>query len=357
MGNEYHTACCGLSGIIWKILLVEGKDAPSPRLRPPKYPGAEKTVALLMEMCEPIVAKGMVVILESGFCVLEGLVALRRMGVYASAVIKKRKYWPKHVPSDAMDEYMNNPGHNKKVGDMATLKGVLDGIPYNLFCIKDVDYNMKLMLTYGALVSAPSAPDKQRTMPDGTKVSIKYTMPVKNHYLYRHAVDDHNNLHQSDISVEQTWTTQTWENRVFAFVLGITEVNVYLAMRYFVWRCGSKVPMTFLEFRRMLAEALIYNSHIVEEDNEATPERRSKRQRQQQQHRLETAPPNAHHFDGARWVCTAQQHHQKYVCKGAGCQRRIRTSCSCNKGWWLCYECYAEHRIECALAVCSDETD
>jgi hypothetical protein len=141
-------------------------------------------------------------------------------------------------------------------------------------------------------------------------------------------LDHHNNLRQSDISVEQTWTTQTWENGVFAFVLGITEVNVHLATRY--------LPMTFLEFHRMLAEALIYNPHIVEEDNEATTECQSKRQRQQQQHQLGTAPNNAHHFDGERWVCTAQQHHQKYVSKGDGCQRRIRTSCSCSKGWWPC---------------------
>jgi hypothetical protein len=322
--------------------------------RPPfVHTGVGKTLALLMEMCERITAKGMVVILDSGFCVLEGLATLRRMGVYASAVIKKRKYWPKHAPGDAMDEYMNNPEHNKKVGDTATLKVSVQLILYE-GCRQQHEADIYL---WSASISAQCT--GQTTYHTGWNKSINQIHhAVENHYLYRHAVDDHNNLRQSDISVEQTWTTQTWENIVFDFVLGIREVNVYFAMRYFfVWRCGSKVPMTFLEFRRMLANALIYNSHIVEEDNEATPECQSKWQCQQQQHQLEMAPPNAHRFDGARWVCTAQQRHQKYVCKGAGCQRRIRTSCSCNKGWWLCYECYAEHRIGCALAVCSDETD
>ena len=28
-GNEHHTACCSLSGILWQLELVEGKDAPS----------------------------------------------------------------------------------------------------------------------------------------------------------------------------------------------------------------------------------------------------------------------------------------------------------------------------------------
>jgi hypothetical protein len=140
----------------------------------------------------------MVVILDFGFCILEGFVGLWHLGVCASTVIKKRKYWPKHVPGGAMDEkHTNNPEHNKKAGDTATLKeGVLDVIPYNLFC-------MKLMSTYGALVPTPSARDKQRTMSDGTKVTIKYTMPMENHHLYGDAVDDHNSLHQSHKSIEQ----------------------------------------------------------------------------------------------------------------------------------------------------------
>jgi hypothetical protein len=143
--------------------------------RPPfVHTGVGKTLALLMEMCERITAKGMVVILDSGFCVLEGLATLRRMGVYASAVIKKRKYWPKHAPGDAMDEYMNNPEHNKKVGDTAALK-----VSVQLILYEGCRQQLKLISTYGVLVSAPSALDKQRTIPDGTKVSIKYTMPSK----------------------------------------------------------------------------------------------------------------------------------------------------------------------------------
>jgi Transposase IS4 len=31
MGNEYHSFCCGLRGIMWGIELVEGKDAPPQR--------------------------------------------------------------------------------------------------------------------------------------------------------------------------------------------------------------------------------------------------------------------------------------------------------------------------------------
>ena len=53
-------------------------------------------VGLLLHVLEPIFAKGMVAILDSGFCVLRGIIELNKWGVYASALIKKHKYWPTH---------------------------------------------------------------------------------------------------------------------------------------------------------------------------------------------------------------------------------------------------------------------
>jgi hypothetical protein len=65
---------------------------------------------------------------------------------------------------------------------------------------------------------------------DGTINIFRYHEPFENHFLYRHAVDDHNNNRHSDISIEETWTTHRWENRVFAFILvAISEVNIWLA--------------------------------------------------------------------------------------------------------------------------------
>jgi hypothetical protein len=138
------------------------------------------------------------------------------------------------VSDDAMDAHMST----KEVGGVDSLKGTLDDVQYDLFCMKDTDHTMKLMSTYGSLTASRDAPDKHRVV-DGEQKTFKYMEPFENHYLYRHAVDDHNNLRHSDISLEETWVTHRWENIVFAFVLAITEVNVYLAMRFFVWQCGS----------------------------------------------------------------------------------------------------------------------
>jgi hypothetical protein len=68
-------------------------------------------------------------------------------GVFAGALIKKRKYWPNHVPGDdVMDEHMEA----KEVGDYDSLPGSHGGVPYDLFVMKDAGYSMKIMFTYGS---------------------------------------------------------------------------------------------------------------------------------------------------------------------------------------------------------------
>ena len=87
-GNEYHSVCCCLSGIMWGIDLMEGKD----RLNElGKKEGDEMgpTIGLLLHMLAPIFNLGCMVILDSGFCILKAIIELRKKGVFASALIKK----------------------------------------------------------------------------------------------------------------------------------------------------------------------------------------------------------------------------------------------------------------------------
>ena len=59
----------------------------------------------MLRMCEPILSTGKCVLLDSEFCVSKGITALLEFGVYAAALIKKQKYWPKGVPGDSIEEY------------------------------------------------------------------------------------------------------------------------------------------------------------------------------------------------------------------------------------------------------------
>ena len=74
-GNEYHMVCCCATGIMWVIDLVEGKDCPCQRGQQ-KYDDLGATVGLLLQLLAPIFFKGFIVILDSAFCVLKGIIEL-----------------------------------------------------------------------------------------------------------------------------------------------------------------------------------------------------------------------------------------------------------------------------------------
>ena len=108
---------------------------------------------------------------------------------------------------------------------------------------------------------------------DGTKKNGIFNYPevVGNHFLYRHSVDDHNNKQHSPISLEVVWATKNWPNRVFSFLLSVTEVNVNLAATYF---CGQN-QMGQVKFCKLLAQNLIYNTHY-NEVSDKTPNKKWK---------------------------------------------------------------------------------
>ena len=70
-GNEYHTACCALTNILFSIELVEGKDSPPQVVR--EYTANGKTWGLLMRILRPYFYTGRYVVLDSGFCVLKAI--------------------------------------------------------------------------------------------------------------------------------------------------------------------------------------------------------------------------------------------------------------------------------------------
>ena len=142
-GNEYHSICCGLSGIMYAVELREGKDAPAQREVDPEEKKIGKTACLLLRLTKALYTTGKVVILGSGFCVLQAIIALQEKGVFSGAWIKKRKHWPKWIDGNVIDKHME--GHT--VGECDSFRGKLNGIDYDVFCMKELEYVMKIMST------------------------------------------------------------------------------------------------------------------------------------------------------------------------------------------------------------------
>ena len=70
--------------------------------------------------------------------------------------------------------------------------------------IKDPDYVMLRMTTYGTLEYLEGSDTQQRYKGTGEELVTKrfnYCEVFRNHFNYRHQVDDNNNRHHSPISV------------------------------------------------------------------------------------------------------------------------------------------------------------
>ncbi len=113
------------------------------------------------------------------------------------------------------------------------MEGKLEGKDYNIFCMKEPDYVCKIFGTGGGLITVDEQEHRRVLTKDGQdqSASFKYTDPFYLHFRYHHAVDDHNNLRHQVPSLEETWTSCCWACHVFAFLLAVTEVNVYLTVR------------------------------------------------------------------------------------------------------------------------------
>ena len=58
------------------------------------------TAGLMARTTKPLWGTGKVVVVGSGLYVLEGLISMVEKGVLGSALINKRRYWPKGVPEE-----------------------------------------------------------------------------------------------------------------------------------------------------------------------------------------------------------------------------------------------------------------
>ena len=146
---------------------------------------------------------------------------------------------------------------------------------------------MSLMSSYGTndrLIGKETRRDWKDGSANMSK-RFKYPEVIHNHFQYCHAVDDHNAKRHSPISIEVVWATMRWPNRVFCFLLSITEVNCFLAETYFTGRKSDSM----LDFRKRLSFELIENAYM-KEDNRAERQR-SARIRERIGHGLVSLPP------------------------------------------------------------------
>ena len=129
---------------------MEGKDRTT-EIGKKKLEDLGKTVGIMLQICEPIFSTGKYSVLDIGFYVSRGITAVLEFGVYAAALIKKRKYWPKGVPGDDIDQYFDDKDFTHvDMLDAITEEGP-EGKAFKIFCFKKQEYVMKVVATWMTL--------------------------------------------------------------------------------------------------------------------------------------------------------------------------------------------------------------
>ena len=85
---------------------------------------------------------------------------------------------------------------------------------FHIVGMKEPDYVMMIMTTYGTL--AEFVDKKRHYMVNGVKhvTTFRYPEVVYNHYCYRDVIDNHNSYRMHLLSMQETWMTMHWPNRV-----------------------------------------------------------------------------------------------------------------------------------------------
>ena len=251
----------------------------------------------------------------------------------SSVLIKKRQYWPRYVKGKEIKDHFSN----KDPGSFDAIKGKMDNTDFCIYGMKEPDYVLMFMTSYG--VEGRQGLEQVRAVQDGgvtRKVRFHYPEVCANHYSFRDtSVDSHNGRRMHPIVIEEQWYTQMWLNKVFQFLLGITEVNCNLINSVYF---GSEL-LGQVDFRYQLGNELINNPYSTTGESE----RRTREVAVVDMEHLLVSLPQYKILKKAR-MCSCKTQYIQLKCS---CKRRIRvrTYCKCSPGVMRCSECFKSHLI------------
>ena len=188
----------------------------------------------------------------------------------------------------------------------------MDNVDFYIQCVKEQDYVLMFMTSYG--LPSGHGRTQKRTTDDGRTVTFQYPEVAANHYKFRDGVDNHNARRMYPVAIEEQMRTMRWENRVFQFLLAVTEVNTNAALHYFQ---GDKIEPQ-LDFRYKLACEMINNEYVTRESKDDA--RKSKRNQKVLVHDLISVPPYKK-FRGTELVSAAGRYNQR-LCSLCGSNQK-----------------------------------
>ena len=90
--------------------------------------------------------------------------------------------------------------------------------------MKDTDYVMNLMSSYGTTNLVPGTETKRVYKDKNDKqvtIEFCYSEVIVNHFKYCHMTDENNNNCMQPLSIKETWGTKDWSHSPFDFDFGL----------------------------------------------------------------------------------------------------------------------------------------
>ena len=131
---------------------------------------------------------------------------------YKALIKNRRQYWPVDAHFASLE-----------IGNVDTLKQVLDGKNFLLHCQKDDGYVTKIITTHGTLREIDD--HHTRRVVNGQVKTFCYVKPISRHNLAKHFVNDVNNRRHDPIGLDQGWPAKRWDHCQFAFFSSAAEAN------------------------------------------------------------------------------------------------------------------------------------
>ena len=157
-----------------------------------------------------------------GFSNLEAILQLQRREVYAFTIIKNKRNWSRHINGDAI----RASAASLELGKCVAKCGLnLDHSQFHSLWLACVTATM---WCFQCQLLVPSIQQVNLFHEVLHKASIVLSFLMITMY-HGHSIDDNNNVQQGMRGIEEEWNTKTWLHRVFAFVMGVSEANAWLA--------------------------------------------------------------------------------------------------------------------------------
>ena len=134
-----------------------------------------KTGSLILRLTKKLHGTGKILVLDSGSCVLQGLVDIKKKGIYGATIGKKRRYFPRYINGEKIKPHFTD----KAMGAVDALHDELENVPLCVFAMKEEGCDMMIMSTHETNKRVCNY--KFRTI-GGKRISSRYPETMHNHY-------------------------------------------------------------------------------------------------------------------------------------------------------------------------------